>query len=65
MVRTDFTAWVPGAILLSDDDLVGKNPYTNLRYTPAEIWKLTAPIGQACLFTDTCVSIIMAQSKHP
>lgn len=64
MVRADRIPWEPGIIVLTLDDLRGKNPYNGGRLTAQAIMQLMPAIGQACLESDTCITIVQAQSKH-
>lgn len=64
MVRADRIPWEPGIIVLNLDDLRGKNPYNGQRLAAESIMRLMPAIGQACLESDTCITIVQAQSKH-
>lgn len=64
MVRTDFTLWEPGVIVLTTTDLLGPNPYNGGHYSAEQLSHYMASINQLCLHIDTCVTIVQAQSKY-
>lgn len=64
MARTDKTLWEPGCIVLSDDDIRGKNPYTGKRLTSKAVFELLGAIGVVCWQADSYITTVKEQSKH-
>lgn len=63
MARNDATPWQPGSVVLTNDDIRGKNPYTRRRLTEQSIYNLLGAIALTCYQSDENISLIRRQSN--
>jgi hypothetical protein len=64
MARIEHTPWEPGCIVLSDEDIRGKNPYIGKCLNPIAILNMLPAIGNVCWQLDSSISQIQQDSKH-
>lgn len=63
MARNDATPWLPGNVLLTETDLLGKNPYTGRRLNQRTVLNIVSAIALTCNQCDANISLIQRQSK--
>lgn len=63
MARPDHTPWVPGYIVLTNDDLRLKNPYNGLRLDSRRMMEILAALGSVCYLADSCIEAVKRQSR--